>query len=103
MPVGIPEVCLAEPAITPFAILGGDNHARLIPGRNALAEYPARITLFFAWSFSCADVIPEAQLSHSSSRSPHRKTPTAAPRPGFSSTDTHSRPSHPDSKHNTLT
>jgi len=38
MPVRIAEVCLAEPAITPFAIFGGDNHARLIPGRNVLAE-----------------------------------------------------------------
>ncbi len=61
MPVGIPEVCLAEPAITPFAILGGDNHARLIPGRNALAEYPARLIFSFAWSFSSADVIPDTQ------------------------------------------
>jgi len=61
MPVRIAEVCLAEPAITPFAILGGDNHARLIPGRNALAEYAARLTFFFAWRFSSADVIPEAQ------------------------------------------
>src|SRR5271169_5002591 len=62
MPVRIAEVCLAEPAITPFAILGSDNHAWLIPGRNALAEHPARLTFFFAWSFSSADVIPEAQL-----------------------------------------
>jgi hypothetical protein len=54
-------MCLAEPAITPFAILGGDNHARLIPGRNALAEYPARLTFFFAWSVSSAGVIQEAQ------------------------------------------
>jgi hypothetical protein len=61
MPVRIAEVCLAEPAITLFAILGGDNHARLIPGRNALAEYAARLTFFFAWSFSSADVIPETQ------------------------------------------
>jgi hypothetical protein len=61
MPICIAEVCLAEPAITPFAILGGDNHARLIPGRNALAEYSARLTFFFAWSFSSADVIPEVQ------------------------------------------
>src|SRR6266436_405922 len=52
MPVRIAEVCLAEPAITPFAILGGDNHARLIPGRNALAEYPARLTFFLPRSFS---------------------------------------------------
>jgi hypothetical protein len=34
MPVRIAEVCLAEPAITPFAILGGDNHARLIQGET---------------------------------------------------------------------
>jgi hypothetical protein len=34
MSVRIAEVCLAEPAITPFAILGGDNHARLVPGRS---------------------------------------------------------------------
>jgi hypothetical protein len=61
MPVRIAEVHLAEPAITLFAILGGDNHARLIPGRNALAEYPARLTYFFAGSFSIADVLPEAQ------------------------------------------
>jgi hypothetical protein len=61
MPVRIAEMRLAEPAITPFAILGGDNQARLIPGRNALAEYPARRTFSFAWSFSTADVIPEAQ------------------------------------------
>src|SRR5438105_6492531 len=61
MPVRIAEVCLAEPAITPFAILGGDNHARLIPGRNALAEYPARLIFSFAWSFSSADVIPDTQ------------------------------------------
>jgi hypothetical protein len=55
------RVCRAEPAITPFAILGGDNHARLIPGRNALAEYPARLAFFLAWSFSSGDVIPEVQ------------------------------------------
>jgi hypothetical protein len=61
MPVRVAEVCLAEPAITPFAILRGDNHARLIPGRNALAEYAARLVFFFAWSFSSADVIPETQ------------------------------------------
>jgi hypothetical protein len=61
MPVRIAEVALAEPAITPFAKLGGDNHARLIPGRNALAEYSARLIFFFAWSFSISDVIPEAQ------------------------------------------
>jgi hypothetical protein len=61
MPVRIAEVCLAEPTITPFAILGGDNHARLIPERNDLAEYAAPLTFFFAWSFSSADVIPEAQ------------------------------------------
>jgi hypothetical protein len=61
MPVRIAEVCLAEPAITPFAILGGDNHARLIPGRNALAEYAARLTFFFGWNFSNADVILGAQ------------------------------------------
>jgi hypothetical protein len=59
MPVRIAEVCLAEPAITAFAILGGDNHARLIPGRNALAEYPARLAL--AGSFPSAEMIPEAQ------------------------------------------
>jgi hypothetical protein len=61
MPIRITEVFLAKPAITSFAILGGDNHARLIPGRNALAEYPARLAFFFAWSFSSADVIPETQ------------------------------------------
>jgi len=61
MPVRIAEVRLAEPAITPFAILGGDNHARLVAGRNALAEYPARLTFVFAWSFSGGDVIPVAQ------------------------------------------
>jgi hypothetical protein len=61
MRVRIAEVCLAELAIIPFAILDGDNHARLIPGRNALAEYRARLTFFFAWSFSSADVIPETQ------------------------------------------
>src|SRR5712664_642620 len=94
MPVRIAEVCLAEPAITPFAILGGDNHARLIPGRNALTEYPARLTFFFAWSFSSADVIPEAQLTSSSSRSPHRKLPTAALRPCFCSAGRQSCPSH---------
>jgi hypothetical protein len=62
MPVRIAEVCLAEPATTAFAILGGNNHARLIPGGNPLAEYSARLTLFFAWSFrSSADVVPEVQ------------------------------------------
>src|SRR6266436_2039878 len=94
MPVRIAEVCLAKPAITPFAILGGDNHARLIPGRNALAEYPARLIFFLAWSFSGADVIPEAQLTSSSSRSPHRRLPTAALRPCYCSADRQSRPSH---------
>src|SRR5712664_3450947 len=63
MPVRIAEVYLAKPAITPFAILGGDDHARLIPGRNALTEYSARLTFCFAWTFSSADVIPEAQAS----------------------------------------
>src|SRR5438445_4168185 len=38
MPVRIPEMRLAEPAVTPFAILGGRNHARLIPERNAWAD-----------------------------------------------------------------
>jgi len=61
MPVLIAEVCLAEPAITPFTILGGDHHARFVRGRNTLAEYPARLTFFFGWNFSCADVIPETQ------------------------------------------
>jgi len=55
VPVRIAEVCLAEPARTPFAILDGRHHARLIPGRNALAEYPARLAFFFAWRFSGAD------------------------------------------------
>ena len=94
MPVRIAEVCLAEPAITPFAILGGDNPARLIPRRNALAEYPARLSFFFAWSFSSADVIPEAHLTNSSSRSPHRRLPTAALRPCSYSADRRCRPSH---------
>ena len=67
------------------AILGGDNHARPLAGRNALTEYPARPTFFFAWSFSSADVIPEAQLTNSSSRSLHRRLPTAALRPCFCS------------------
>src|SRR2546425_8379559 len=48
MPVRIPEVRLAEPAVTPFAILGGRNHARLIPERNALAEYRGRLTFLFS-------------------------------------------------------
>ena len=47
MPVRIPEVCLAEPAVTQFAILGGRNHARLIPERNAWAEYRGRLTFLF--------------------------------------------------------
>ena len=54
-------MCLAEPATTLLAVLGGRNHARLIPERNALAEYRARLTLFLAWSFSSADVIAETQ------------------------------------------
>src|SRR6266446_4145040 len=94
MPVWIAEGCLAEPAITPFAILGGDNHARLIPGGNALTEYPARLTFFLAWSFSSADVIPEAQLTNSSSRSPHRRLPSSALRPCSCSAGRRSRPSH---------
>src|SRR5260370_40756047 len=92
MPVRIAEVCLAETAITPFAMLGGDNHVRLIPRRNALAEYPARLSFFFAWSFSSADVIPEAHLTNSSSRSPHRRLPTAALRPCCYSTDGQTMP-----------
>src|SRR5215831_8694097 len=49
MPVRIPEVCLAEPAVTPFAILGGTNHTRPITAhpRNAVAEYRAPLTFFF--------------------------------------------------------
>ena len=54
-------MCLAEPATTLLAVLGGRNHARLIPERNALAEYRARLTLFLAWRFSGADVIAETQ------------------------------------------
>ena len=62
MPVWIAEVCLAEPAITALAILGGDHHARPIPGRNPLAEYSARLALFFARSFSLSsDVVPEVK------------------------------------------
>jgi hypothetical protein len=49
-------MCLAEPATTLLAVLGGRNHARLIPERNALAEYR-----FLAWRFSSADVIAETQ------------------------------------------
>lgn len=40
------KVCLTEPATAPFAILCGDNHARLIPGRNALGSIP-RPACFF--------------------------------------------------------
>jgi len=54
-------VGLAEPTIAAFAILDGQHHARLIPGRNALAKYPARLTFFFAWRFSGGDVIPGTQ------------------------------------------
>jgi len=54
-------MCLAEPATTLLAVLDGRNHARLIPGRNALAEYRARLTLFLAWRFLSADVIAETQ------------------------------------------
>ena len=53
-------MCLAEPATTLLAVLGGRNHARLIPERNALAEYRARLTFFLPWRFWSADVI-EAQ------------------------------------------
>src|SRR6266446_4713021 len=94
MPVRIAEVCLAEPAITPFAILGGDNHARLVPGRNALAEYPARLIFFFACSFSSADAIPESQLTNSSSRSLRKRLPTAALHLCFCSVGRRFRPSH---------
>ena len=59
MPVRIPEVCLAEPAVASFAIPNGGNHARLIPERHALAEYPARLTFFFPWSF----LSPHSRLS----------------------------------------
>src|SRR5713101_2331103 len=45
-------------SITPFTILGGDHHVRLVPGRNTLAEYATRLAFFFAWRFSSADVIP---------------------------------------------
>ena len=54
-------MCLAEPATTLLAVLGGRNHARLIPERNALAEYRARLTLFLPRRFSSADVIAETQ------------------------------------------
>src|SRR6516164_10774103 len=47
MPVRIPEVCLAEPAVTPFAVLGGMNHTRPIPEmpwqnivRRSLSSFP---------------------------------------------------------------
>jgi len=46
MPVRIPEASLAEPAVTQFAIVGGRNHARLIPERNAWAEYRGLTFLF---------------------------------------------------------
>ena len=52
---------LAEPATTLLAVLGGRNHARLIPERNALAEYRARLALFLPWRFWSADVIVETQ------------------------------------------
>ena len=43
VPVRIAEMRLAEPATTLLAVLGGRNHARFIPERNALAEYRARL------------------------------------------------------------
>ena len=61
VPVRIAKMCLAEPATTLLAVLDGRNHARLIPGRNALAEYRAQLTLFLAWRFLSADVIAETQ------------------------------------------
>ena len=61
VPVRIAEMCLAEPATTLLAVLGGRNHARLIPERNALAEYRARLTFFLPWCFWSADVIAETQ------------------------------------------
>src|SRR5215831_6511347 len=61
VPVRIAKMRLAEPATTLLAVLGGRNHARLIPERNALAEYRARLTLFLAWRFLSADVIAETQ------------------------------------------
>ena len=54
-------MCLAEPATTLLAVLSGRNHARLIPERNALAEYRARLTFFLPWRFWSADVI-ETQI-----------------------------------------
>lgn len=62
MAIRIAEVCLAEPAIAELATLGSDNQPRLIPGRNPLAEYPARLILLFGSRFSSsADVIPKVQ------------------------------------------
>src|SRR6516225_11297100 len=61
VPVRIAKMCLAEPATTLLAVLSGRNHARLIPERNALAEYRPWLALFLAWSFSSTDVIAETQ------------------------------------------
>jgi len=47
LPVRIPEVYLAEPAITRSQYFVATYHARLIPERNALAEYPPG--LLFSW------------------------------------------------------
>jgi len=38
MPIRIPEVCLTEPAVTPFAILCGGSQAWFVPLRNPLTE-----------------------------------------------------------------
>ena len=61
VPVRIAEMCLAEPASTLLAVLSGQNHARLIPERNTLAEYRAWLALFLARCFSSTDVIAETQ------------------------------------------
>src|SRR5689334_5038907 len=60
MPHRIPEVRLAEPPIASIAVLGGSDHARLVPRRHSLAERCARLTFFFLRSFSSS----QTSLSH---------------------------------------
>src|SRR5262250_2376292 len=66
MPARIPGVCWAEPAVTRFALLGGMNHARLIPERNALAEYRGRLSFLFTHGDACPvakRVLPAVNLT----------------------------------------
>jgi len=62
LPVWPAEMYLAEPAIAPFENALWPESCTAHPMKKTpWQNYDARLTFFFAWSFSSAAVIPETQ------------------------------------------